>query len=279
MKKISLFLIIFLISCMFHAFAEEIKNPSVLFDKMKQSYNNIKSYSYTNSQGEYDTFSKDYQKETADKYGDLNSQYGDGENSDISAEPEFKRGLYEVSFIKPYSIKMKILSSDYTPSVLDNAEFIYRPDKDPKNFIIKIMGFGFIPLEFSRSVVDENTGDFLVMNWAIDLIQLDYFFQNGTAAIGGQEKIDNKNAYVMEFTFPSELKPSKPSYDLGKIPAQAKGRIDYTLESLERAGFSSVKYWVDSKDFVIVKREEYIGGKMHSTRIFKNISLNTVNGF
>ena len=273
MKKTLLLITFFFSLIIFNASAEEIKNPATLFEKMQEAYNAIESYSYTNSQGEFDTFSKEYQQETADKYGDLNNQYGDGQSSQVSKEPEFKRGLYEVAFKKPFSITMKILSSDYTPSVLNNAEFIYMPEKDPKNFTIKILGLGFIPLEFSRSVTEENTGDFLVMNWTVDFLQLNYFFKNGTAEIKGKETVNKKEAYVLEFFFSPDYIPTAPSYNLGDIPVQAKDRIDYTLGSLERAKFSSVKYWVDTKDLVIIKREEYIGGSLHSTRTFTNISI------
>ncbi|MEQ8222548.1 MAG: hypothetical protein ABRQ37_09625 [Candidatus Eremiobacterota bacterium] len=268
-------LIMFLLSS--NIFAGEVKSPAELFTKMQKAYKAINSYSYTNEQGEYDTFNKEYQKETAKNYSDYNSKYGDGKNSNVSDKPEYKRGNYEVKFCKPYGIRMKIISSDYTPSVLNNAEFIYRPGSDPKNFTVKIMGLGFIPLEFQRDVQKENTGDFLVMNWTVDLLQLDYFLKNGSPAmVQEKNKIDNRDAYVLEFKFAKDVKPSVPKYNLGDIPSQVKFKIDYTLGSLDRVKYSSVKYWVDKKDLIIIKREEYIGGKLHSTRLFKNISLNSV---
>jgi len=271
----AILLMVFLLSS--EIFAAEIKSPAELFNKMQKAYKAINSYSYTNEQGEYDTFNKEYQKETAKNYSDYNSKYGDGKSSKVSDKPEYKRGNYEVKFYKPYSIRMKIISSDYTPSVLNNAEFIYRPGSDPKNFIVKIMGLGFIPLEFQRDVQKENTGDFLVMNWTVDLLQLDYFFKNGTSAILKEKnKIDNRDAYILEFKFAKDVKPSAPGYNLGDIPSQVKFKIDYTLGSLERVKYSSVKYWVDKKDLIIIKREECIGGKSHSTRVFKNIILNGV---
>jgi outer membrane lipoprotein-sorting protein len=268
-------LIIFLVSS--KIFAEDAKSPAELFNKMQKSYKAINSYSYSNEQGEYDTFNKEYQKETAKNYSDYDAKYGDGKSSRVSDKPEYKKGNYEVKVCKPYSIRMKIISSDYTPSVLNNAEFIYRPDSDPKNFIVKMMGLGFIPLEFSRDVQKENTGDFLVMNWTVDLLQLDYFFKNGKAVILQEKnKIDKRDTSILEFKFAKDVKPSVPKYNLGDIPSQVKFKIDYTLGSLERIKYSSVKYWVDKNDLIIIKREEYIGGKLHSTRMFKNITLNNV---
>jgi hypothetical protein len=202
-------------------FAGEVKSPAELFTKMQKAYKAIDSYSYTNDQGEYDTFNKEYQKETAKNYSDYNSKYGDGKNSNVSDKPEYKRGNYEVKFCKPYGIRMKIISSDYTPSVLNNAEFIYRPGSDPKNFTVKIMGLGFIPLEFQRDVQKENTGDFLVMNWTVDLLQLDYFFKNGSPAMV-QEKIRliTETHMYWSLNLQKMLKPSVPKYNLGDIPSQ-----------------------------------------------------------
>ncbi|HPZ06825.1 MAG TPA: hypothetical protein PL110_01810 [Candidatus Eremiobacteraeota bacterium] len=275
MKK--LILLLFILLCYCKVSAEEIKSPADLLDRMQKSYKNIKSYSYINEQGEYDTFSKEMQKETAKDYGDINSKYGDGKSTEISEKPEYKKGIYEVKLYKPYAIRMKIISSDYVPSVLINSEFIYRPASDPKNFTVKLLGFGFIPVEFQRDVVTENTGDFLVMNWTVDLLQLDYLFKNGKAVLSKKEKIDNRDTYVLEFKFSKDTKPTKPEYKLGDIPSQIKYKVDYTLESLERAKYSSVKYWIDKKDLIIIKREEYIGNKLHSSRIFKNITLNNIN--
>lgn len=271
MKKSIIFILFIFSIFISSAFAGEIDDSGVLFNKMKESYNNINSYSYTNYQGEYDTFSKEYQKETEEKYGDLNSQYGDGSSGEVSSQPEYKQGTYQVVFQKSYNISMKIISSDYTPSVLDNAEFIYKPSQDPKNFTVKILGLGFIPLEFKRSITEENSGDFLVMNWTVDLINIEYLFQNGQAAISGKETVDGHSAYVLEFDFSPNLLPSVPSYELGKIPEQAKEKIDYTLGSLGRAHFTKIKYWVDTESFVIIKREQYIGKTLHSTRLFRSI--------
>jgi outer membrane lipoprotein-sorting protein len=255
--------------------AEEIKNPSELLNRIQECYKKINSYTYTNYQGEYDTFNKEFQKETHKNYGDLEDKYGNKEDNKVSDKPEYKEGNYEVSFVKPYSIKMKILSSDYIPDVLKNAVFIYRPDEDPKNFKVKILGLGFIPLDFTRSIEKENTGDFLVMNWTADLIVMNYLSSNGTSSVK-KEKCEKKDAYLLEIKFPENLKPKKPSYKLGDIPSEAKYKIDYVLASLERAKYSSVKYWIDAKDFVIVKREEYINNKLYSTRLFKDITINSI---
>ena len=150
---------------------------------------------------------------------------------------------------------MKIVSSDYTPSVLDDAQLIYKPDEDPNNFAVKIKFLKFIPMTFHKDVQKEVTGDFLVMNWTVDLLQLDYYLKNGKASISSEkEKIDNRDTYLLEFKFPKNIKPSVPKYDLGDIPSQAKYKVDYTLASLGKLKYSSVKYWVDKKDFINYKK-------------------------
>jgi len=277
MKKVIFLICFILFLSPFKIFGENIQTPAELITCIKKAYENINSYSYTNEQGEYDTLTKEIQKEARKNYSEENKKYCKEETPEVSDKPEYKKGIYEVEFYKPYDINVEIDSSDYTPSILNGVQLIYKPDEDPNNFAAKVKILWIIPITFHKDVQEEVTGDFLVMNWTVDLLQLDYYLKNGESSISSeQEKIDGRDTYLLEFKFPQNIKPSVPEYDLGGIPTQAKHKVDYTLAGLENLKYSSVKFWVDKNDFIIIKREEYIDDKLHASRIFKDIKLNNL---
>jgi len=278
MGKFIFLLLIFLFFLHFfclETFGAEVSSPCELLSAIKDSYESIESYSYTNYQGEYDTFNRQFQEEASSEYSDVSGNYGGGEENNISTGSEFKKGVYNVNFSKPFSVKMEIVSSDYTPSALDNAFFEYAPGVYPEIFTVTILGFGFIPIGSSRSIKD-NTGDFLVMNWTVDLLEVEHLLSIGKPDFLRSESLDGKDTCVLEIDFPSPVNSSCPAYELGDIPQEIKFKIDYIMGFPAMAKISSVKYWIDKDELVIVKREQYIDGKLHSERLYKNISIKRI---
>lgn len=75
MKKVIFLICFILFLCPFKIFGENIQTPAELIASIKKAYENINSYSYTNEQGEYDTLTKEIQKEARKNYREENKKY------------------------------------------------------------------------------------------------------------------------------------------------------------------------------------------------------------
>lgn len=269
-------------------FSQENKNGSPsqmtaegVYENTLQSYKRIKSYSYTNYLAAYDWFAQKAIEKAKNNYGTyinrVESEYLDNNGKKDRYDPSrFKKGIYGYKFLKPFTIEMVLIESDYVPSLINNSILRYRPDKDPKRFKFHLRGSPTFSV--TRSIYDES-GGLLTMNWTIDLIMMEELYQNGTLRLVGKEKIDGRDCYLLEFSFDKDMqswmiKPNFLSYD---IPKDIYHQLYASLFDITKKNFSKVRYWIDDDQFVIVKVVEYIDGRLYSSRLYKDIEINNLS--
>jgi len=254
-------------------------NAEKIYKNVLQAYKNIKSYSYTNYQGGYDWFVKKALERAKSNYAPLISRYGNGyengSNNHNNQSSEFKKGIYGYKFLKPFNIQMALVESDYVPSILNNSVLTYRPDKNPKTFKFYPRASSF---SLTRSIYEES-GNFLTMNWTVDLLMMQLQHENGTLRLAEKEKVDGRDCYVLEFSFKKDREPFiiKQNLKSHGIPVDINPQICISLFDFIKKKLSKVKYWIDNNKFIIVKIEEYIDDKFYSSKEYRNIKINNLS--
>jgi len=251
----------------------KIKDPEELFKKVVSTYQALKSYEFVNYKKGYDTFSKERETETKGTYGEVGKKIGKKvEMNEVSQKPQIKEGVYEVRFKKPFLLQMKIIKSDFCPSVVYGTVITYRPDKDPNVWWAKLK---YMPVAMKRSVKKDDSGGFFSMGWAFSIINMHNQKKNGIMKIKGMEKVQGRDCYLLEFTFdPKRVKPYQPNLKEWGVPAALESELNNTIRGLKKQKTSSVKYWIDAQRFLILKSEEYVRGKFHWQDEYRDIKLN-----
>jgi hypothetical protein len=276
------------------------KNPlnvsaESIYQQTIESYQHIQSYSYTNYEGEYDLFVKKKEENAKENYGTLAGKYGydyqdyykkdqngmtpdSKNNDDLFTNSQFKKGVYQYKFLKPFIIQMSLVDTDYIPSILNNSVMVYRPDENPKVFRFYPRSSSYFSL--SRSIFDES-GGFLTMNWTTDIIKMKLLHERGKLQKNaGKESIDGRSCYTLEFSsFDREAGKEIIGRNLQSfhVPLAIYPQLHNTIVGVLEKNFSKVKYWIDAEKLVIVKVEEYINGQLYSSKVYKDIKINNLS--
>lgn len=267
-----------LVSLQGRALAAPALTADQVIQKTVDTYNKLDSYKMADYKYGYDTFSKDRQKEMTSAYKDMAKQQGVNADAGkpVSRKPEIKQGSYEVIFKKPYMMRMTILKSDYVPDFVIGSVLTYNTSKNAKQWEAKLKS---IPVAIKRSVAKDDSGGFLEMGWAFAIMSMQNIKAAGSAKLAGQEKVNGINCYVIEVKFTpaqwSKFKPISPDLKKLGVPQELnKVLTSNTLPTPGKEKYSSVKYWIDSSRFLLIRSEEYIDGKFYWRNEYRNIVLN-----
>lgn len=194
------------------------------------------------------------------------------EDQEQDDKPVLKKSCFDYKFKKPYLCQMTIIHSDFTPAMLNGAMLTYRPDKNPKVFWVKLK---YSPIAMKRAVASES-GGFLSGNWTMALIVMNNYRVNGAMTLAGREKIDGRDAYLLRFTLQSHDKIYKVNLADWQAPPEIAFKLKEQLDTLKKEKHSEATYWIDAEQFVIVKTQNKIAGKVHWSETYTDIKLNTL---
>lgn len=195
-----------------------------------------------------------------------------GDERDLEKEVEreqIKSGIYGIRFVRPYMREMVILKSGYIPDTihfLKNATLFYRPDVDPELIYMKSRS-GLI---LFQPIKELETGGFFTMTcWLYDVLEADYLIEKGgKLSLAGEEELEEGDTWVLQIDIrdnPSLDRPFAFTEEEYGIPEQVRPRIDRELDDMKRRirlhKQGTVKYWVDKKKYLILKKEILFGGK------------------
>lgn len=246
-----------------------------VFDKVMSTFlNDIDSHKYLWNIEGYDKFSKERQKEMAGHYDDIAKKQG--AEVEISENVEIKRGGYIIEFKKPYLTQMEIVKSDFVPVLLNGSLITYRSDKKQNKWYVKPK---ISPVAVGRSIEKDDAGGAITAGWPVVLLYLQYYHDNAaTVTLQPDATFDGKKCKVIRLTFDWKKTPAwnkkKPPFAKFAVPAPIEKIIWDGMLDIEQQKFSHIDYFVDAKQNVVVKTEEYINGKFHWRNTFTKIEIN-----
>ncbi|MFH1539158.1 MAG: hypothetical protein ABIH66_09380 [bacterium] len=253
-----------------------------LLDSLVDNYlENIDSHKYNWHAYGNDRFSKERQKNISGNYESMAKKKG-AEVEAVSEEPEIKRGLYEIEFMKPYLVQMKVVKSDFIPKAVRSFVFgtlvTYRSDKLVDVWWAKLK---FSPIALKKSVEKDDAGGALTSGWTNALLNLIYFSGNAAGlSMQPDAEFDGRNCKVLRLTFDWEKTPEwnheKPPFDKFQAPEQIEKIIWDGMLEVEQQKFDYIDYFIDAEKNILLKIEEYIDGKLHWRNSFTDIELNTL---
>ena len=252
-------------------------SPDEVLKKTVDAYKRVNDYSFTVSMEGLDTFAK----KQAAKMADANQSLADSagvkveEKKSTSSAPKLTYSKYNVKFMKPYVLQMQILRLDVAPDLVLEGKFTYNAATDPKVWWAKLK---ITPTPLKRSVKKDDASGFLTMGYAQYILDMQNFAANGKAKYLGTGKALGVDCHIIEYTFPKDVwgkfKPVKPNWADLKIPADIQHLITENLQDPKEKKYSSAKYWISTKDYMIVQVEKYIGGKFYWRESFAKIKTN-----
>lgn len=253
-----------------------------LLDKLVGNYlANIDSHKYMWYSAGDDRFSKERQKSMSGSYGDMAKEKG-ADVGEVSDKPEIKRGLYEIEFMKPYLVQMKVVRSDFIPKAVRAFVFgtlvTYRSDKLRDVWWAKLK---FSPFAWKKSVEKDDAGGALKSGWTGSLLHLLYFADNASElSVQPDAEFDGKKCKVLRLSFDWEKNPEwnhkKPPFDKFQVPEQIEKIIWEGMLEIEQQKFEYIDHFIDAEKNILLKIEEYIDGKLHWRNSFTDIEINTL---
>ncbi len=248
-----------------------------IMEKVFETYEKLKSYSYINHKKGLDTHTKEKEQRLLSDAAKM------GKKTDwkSGSEPQMKEGEYAIKFIKPYSLQMKIIKSDFTPSVLFGSLLTYRADKDPNVWWFKLK---YSPIALKRSIESED-GDFLTQGWTKPIVGLKYQIKKAKEIkYKGEEEVNGIKCNVVEIVFNKDYQPSeedkneiKEYIKKLKVPKELEEDIFKGVMNKEESEMSSSQFWFDKEKNVLVKIVDYIDGKFYWQNVYKDVQLNNVS--
>ncbi len=265
-----LFILIFATAAALAATSKKSAAPTAdtIIKKLRERNTALKSYSFNvhrldladefvlrrNEEG-----LKSY-KEILDKLSFLTRQ-----SKDISDGVKgYKESRSNVLFMKPYSLQYYMEKSDFVPSFLQKSKIVYRPDVNDADIFLKEPYLGML----IRNDVKNESATALIMNWTYELMELDCALANGgVATAAGTDTYDSRQAYLLNVTLlkgkipwavgcggKSKDLPKNAYTQISRELGMMAARID---ENDSEKGY--IRYWVDAKSWVIVKKEVMFG--------------------
>ncbi len=267
----------------FSTHCAELLPAEEVYKNVMSAFMKIDSYKLTNYRKGHDYSSQ----ETKDNLSSQAKVIGKSFYKGVEEEEghPIMEGTYELKFKKPYLLQMKLIKSDYTPSIAYGTIVTYRPDKTPENWWAKPK---FLPFAIKRSVEKDDAGGFFQMGWTFNLIEMEYFKNVASAlSVKGLEKFQGKDCYILEFVFSDALvdqkepKKGKDGYKvnlkLWGIPLELKKIAEAHMNDLMKKNITKYIYLIEKEQFIILKAEEYVDGKFRQLSEYKDIELNTLS--
>lgn len=255
--------------------AQELTAEQVV-DKAMKVYDGINSHKYTWYTRGMDTFTKERQKAITGQNETLAKKAK--VEHEVEEKPKLVRGQYEIEFMKPYLSQMKVIKSDFTPSIVWGTLITYRSDKDQDVWWAKPK---ISPIAIKRNVEKDDAGGAFTSNWSASFLNILYYMQNSDISLQPDAEFDGKQCRVVRLTFDWNKRPKwdhkKPPFSKYQVPAPVEKIIWDGMLDIERQKFSHIDYFFEKETFYLVNSMEYINGEFHWQNSFKNVEVNTLN--
>ncbi|MEW6200509.1 MAG: hypothetical protein AB1546_00920 [bacterium] len=261
------------VSVLFSADSEKTLSADEIVDKVISTYRELDSYEYMNFDRGYDTFTKKQQKNIGDMYSTVAERLRTAA-PEVEKEPRIVEGTHLIKFKKPYLLQMKLIKSDYVPSIVYGTVVTYRPDKNPDVWWAKVR---FLP-SFKRSVANDDAGGFFSKNWMLPVLNLDVYRELGTMKLNGIKSFEGVKCYILDFEFnfsgDKKIEIKKPDYRRWGVPKEIEKFINDDLLRIKEIKPSSIRYWIDAERFLILKTEQFVNKKFLDMSEYREIKLN-----
>jgi hypothetical protein len=243
-----------------------------IYDKLLKTYESVDSHSYTWLAEGMDTFTKDRQKEMTGNYESMAKKAG--VTNEVEEKAKLVRGKYEIKFKKPYLQQMKVIKSDFTPSIIWGTLITYRSDKVKEDWWAKPK---ISPVAIKRSVKDDDAGGALTANWTVALLYMQYYKGNAELSRQPDAEVMGRPCYVIRYTFDWEKRPKfnrvKPPFSKYSVPGPIEAVIWNDMIGIEKQRNSHNDYFIDKEKFWLLKIEEFVGGKFHWRNTFADLEV------
>lgn len=151
---------------------------------------------------------------------------------ELNDKGKAEEATYEFWFMKPKYIKMNVEAG-----ANKGVKLAYNPDKDPDRIRIKR---GIIPLP-SMSTKDKQLKGFMESSWGADLADVQNMTKGGKFKLRGTEKIEGRDANVIE------------------------------VATAPNSKFSKIVIWLDKKNSMFLQYEYYDGTVLKQKKTWFNI--------
>ena len=245
-----------------------------ILEKLAANIKSLQSYKFTTFLEGYDTFTKDRQKNMIGDYKSLAEKVGNPEVK-VYEKPVLKRGTYDVKFMKPYLSQMKIVRSDFVPSIIYGTLITYRSDKDPEAWWAKLR---ILPIAIKRNVTKDDAGGAITSNWDNILLYMLFYSDIADISLAPEAEFDGRKCYVLRYTFDWKKRPvwnhKEPPFGDFEVPDQIKNLLWPEMLKTERQKYSSIDYFIDKERMIPLMSEEYINnGEFYWRTMYKDIQL------
>ncbi len=260
----------------------DLKNPAEILKKNKARVLGLQSYSYTLVSKGWD-FELD---KTADATKSLTGEAKDNMltkrftkdvDTDKLGEPKIMKYKIDYQFMKPFYLKMKIVQSDYVPSIIIGSVMTYNPKKNPDKFTIaaKLVGIG-IP----RDITSES-GNFTHAHFITDLVQIDNLSKDSKPILEGMETVNGRKAYKIAFKFDKKNRPKEHKVDMKAwgIPKEIQPKIKDELNAYAHdKQLGKIVYYIDAQTFDFIAKQSYLlDGKEYFRKEWQNLKTNQLS--
>lgn len=240
-----------------------------------EAHDNLKSYEFTQFDSGYDTFTKKRRRDMTKAYS-KDAERLKQAAPDVTEKTKLVEGTYLVRFMKPYLIRMKLVQSDFVPSIVHGTTVTYRPDRNPDTWTARVKYLPFVP--FNRSVEKNDPGGFFGMGWTVPIMLMDVYAKLAETKLLKTEKFTERKCRVVAFAFRfgknEEITLPPQDFRRWNIPKQVDKYIAQDLSGIKDERPSKILYWIDAENFLILKTERYNDGKLHWTTEYRDIETN-----
>jgi len=263
----------------------DLKDAKQIIKKSEAYALSIDSYSYLVKGEGWDLNAAETAKRTSVVAGEASQKFGavkdlagdikkDADNDKGKSEPVFKRYKVLYKFKKPYLLQMNVIMSEYVPKIIYGSLMTYRPDNDPEVFWFKPK---ISPMAIKRPINSES-GDMLYAVMSLNYAMIEAMSKDAKPVFKGIAKVNDRDAYKVEFVFDMEKKKHKPyavNFKKFGIPKEAQKKYEDEVNGYENDPTKSVMFYFDKETLLITQRETFDEeGKLLGRKIWSDIKVN-----
>ena len=253
----------------------QVVTPEELIKRMTNAYTALANYELTQIDKGYDTYVKDRRRSVSKQYGKDLKRLGE-ETEVIQALPKRMEATFVIRHMRPYAISMKILKANFLPSILNKTRVFYQSDKVPKHWRVVP---GFFPLfTVRRSISKHDPAGLFTMGWILPFLILDIYQSLSDMEMKPGQTFDGQDCSILELR--PRLEKNKTLefglQDLEKwnFPVPILEYVLKDLEPIKKERPETLKFWIDTQSYLILKVERFVDGKLFWTTEYRNIRLN-----
>jgi hypothetical protein len=263
----------------------DLNDPREIISKSRTHVMSLESYSVVIKSEGWDFIPGTNAKRLINAAGDIAKNYNRVSNIADSiihnaresgdGKPIYKKHVFVFKFKKPYLLQMMVVQSDYVPKITWGSLLTYIPEANPNVFYFKP---SMIPFAIKRNIGSES-GNLLYSMIIQNNVMMDNMCQDTIPVLKGLSKIGGRNAYIIEFSFPREIKLKAHPINFEKwgIPTIARKQFGYEVNSYTSGNYSRIVFFIDKENYLVLARNYYgLDGKLISHREWSDFKLNSL---